>query len=331
MQELEKMSRETLRQGAKLIRQRDGMTGAAYDVEPTQYGPRLLVVLQDRSLASVPLWDTASLRAYDFTGGTVAAWSDWLHEAKTAEQIAGIENEMRAAAKEQRRAAYLAEFGEWLEPAQGSKKTPHALAASNIRRELARAFPGVVFSVRSRSFAGGNSVDISWPLGPTTREVDAIAGKYQPGHFDGMDDCYKYNGSEWPGLFGSAKYVQAQRDFLPDADREKLMQQLAELCGAEWRGVNCTLDRSGFNLREEFHRVFYTQSFPAGAVLTGVEIAPEALRLAGAQFYRFTFDIATDGSKGSRAQQWTKAQPHELAGWELSAIEAAFAVEVSPC
>jgi hypothetical protein len=381
---LKTMTREDLRQGARLVRVRDGMTGAAYDVEPTKYGPRLLVVLSDRTLASVALWDTASLQAYEF-GGTVEAWRDWLHEAKTAEQIAEIEKEMRAAAKEQRRAAYLAEFGEWLEPAAGSKKSGAALAASNIRRELARAFPGVVFSVRSRSFAGGDAVDISWQLGPTTKEVDAIAGKYEPGSFDGMDDCYKYDSDRtWPELFGSAKYVQAQRDWPRAEEHEKLMRQLAELCGVEWRGASYTLAPSGYNLSETFNRAFFAQSFPAGAVITGIEHAPADSEAS----FVFTFDIATDGSKRSRealpaewtvearkrgrcaitaaispegrvfefvgrnpkgatirqavemlakeegaarAQQWTATQPHELAEWEASAIEAAFSQEVASC
>jgi hypothetical protein len=40
------------------------------------------------------------------------------------------------------------------------------LAASNIRAELKKAFPGVKFSVRSETFSGGDSIDVKWMDGP---------------------------------------------------------------------------------------------------------------------------------------------------------------------
>lgn len=53
-----------------------------------------------------------------------------------------------------------------------------AETAKLIRADLKRAFPGVKFSVTSRSFANGNSVDIRWTLGPSHDEVRAIVGHY---------------------------------------------------------------------------------------------------------------------------------------------------------
>jgi hypothetical protein len=93
----------------------------------------------------------------------------------------------------------------------------HARASANIKRELAEAFPGHKFRVRSDSFSGGDSVDIGWENGPTTKEVEAITNKYQSGSFDGMQDLYEYDHSAFAEAvdkwLGSAKYVQEQRKY----------------------------------------------------------------------------------------------------------------------
>jgi hypothetical protein len=90
-----------------------------------------------------------------------------------------------------------------------------ALAAKNIKIELARAFPGISFSVRSKQFSGGDDVNVSWRGDKVkTEEVEAIISKYQEGHFDGMDDNYHYAKSPWFEVFGSAKYTFAQQERL---------------------------------------------------------------------------------------------------------------------
>jgi hypothetical protein len=86
-------------------------------------------------------------------------------------------------------------------------------AAKNIRKELAAAFAGVKFSVKSSRYSGGDSIDISWVDGPTTAQVDEIADKYQGGDFNGMDDSYTYRRNDWIRTFGDAKYVHAQRSY----------------------------------------------------------------------------------------------------------------------
>jgi len=101
---------------------------------------------------------------------------------------------------------------DYLEKRPESKKSDHALAAANIKRELNRIFPGQKFSVKSDTFAGGDSVSVSWEDGPTWEEVEAIINKYQSGDFDGMTDCYNYRGkSDFRETYGDAKYVHANR------------------------------------------------------------------------------------------------------------------------
>lgn len=63
-----------------------------------------------------------------------------------------------------------------------------AETAKLIRVALRRAFPAVKFGVRSRTYSGGASIDVSWTDGPCQREVEAVAEIYAGGRFDGMID-----------------------------------------------------------------------------------------------------------------------------------------------
>jgi len=63
-----------------------------------------------------------------------------------------------------------------------------AETAKLVRTALKKNFPGVKFSVRSSVYSGGASIDVSWVLGPTTKEVDAVAGQYASADFDGSID-----------------------------------------------------------------------------------------------------------------------------------------------
>jgi hypothetical protein len=90
------------------------------------------------------------------------------------------------------------------------------IAAKNIRIELKKAFPTIKFSVRTDKFSGGNSVDVEWTDGPTTKQVESITSKYQYGSFDGMTDCYNYGSRLWNEVFGGSKYVSERRNFSED-------------------------------------------------------------------------------------------------------------------
>lgn len=72
-------------------------------------------------------------------------------------------------------------------------KSEVAQAAKLIQSALKVAFPGMRFSVRSKSYSGGNSVTVSWTNGPAVEAVEAIANKFEAGTFDGMTDMYNYN------------------------------------------------------------------------------------------------------------------------------------------
>ena len=71
--------------------------------------------------------------------------------------------------------------------------------ASLIRQELKAAFPSVKFSVRSKSYSGGSSINVSWTDGPTSQEVDRVAGSFAGASFDGMIDLKSYHESNYQG------------------------------------------------------------------------------------------------------------------------------------
>ena len=104
-------------------------------------------------------------------------------------------------------------------------KSPHAAAAQAIRQDLKKAFPSVKFRVRSDSFSMGNSVDVSWTDGPTRSDVDRIIGRYQYGHFDGMQDLYEYSNRR--DDLPQAKYVSGSRS-MSDNVRAELLAYVAE-------------------------------------------------------------------------------------------------------
>jgi hypothetical protein len=102
-------------------------------------------------------------------------------------------------------------------------KSEHARCAKQIKIKLKHAFPTVEFSVKSSSFAGGNSVDVTWHNGPTSEQVAKITHEYQYGHFDGMTDSYEYSNTRKD--IPQTKYLHLNR-FPSDAIKEQVFQYL---------------------------------------------------------------------------------------------------------
>jgi len=116
------------------------------------------------------------------------------------------------------------------------KISKYALGAKNIREELKRAFPGIKFKVRSEGYSGGCSIDIHWTDGPAQSEVEKITGKYEQGHFDGMQDLYEYDHNNvWPDVFGGARHVMEDRAY-----STAFIQRIANKLG-----VQVTFDQYG--------------------------------------------------------------------------------------
>ncbi len=85
--------------------------------------------------------------------------------------------------------------------------------AKLIRKELKSNFPGIKFSVRSRSYSCGASIDVQWTDGPSCHAVERVAKRFQGASFDGMTDSTTYHTSELDGetVHFGADYVMCTR------------------------------------------------------------------------------------------------------------------------
>src|SRR5688572_23423526 len=70
-----------------------------------------------------------------------------------------------------------------------------AQTAKLLRSALKATFPPVKFSVRSRVYSGGASIDVSWEGGPCSLLVDRVCCDYKGADFDGMVDLKTYRAS----------------------------------------------------------------------------------------------------------------------------------------
>lgn len=86
--------------------------------------------------------------------------------------------------------------------------------AKLVRKALKANFPGIKFSVRSRSYAGGASIDVEWTDGPTSKAVDAITNQFRGADFDGMYDLktYRQNFLDGEEVHFGADYIPSRRN-----------------------------------------------------------------------------------------------------------------------
>lgn len=140
----------------------------------------------------------------------------------------------------------------------------YARAAKNMKKELALAFPGVKFEVRSKSYSGGNSVDISWTDGPAFADVEAITNKYQYGDFNGMEDIYEYDNSAMSQavaiVLGQAKYVCTSRS-ISDPVRDAVTDAVCASHKIDGKGVNAKV--GSIWLSDYVYRVARNSTIPA--------------------------------------------------------------------
>ena len=84
-----------------------------------------------------------------------------------------------------------------------------AETAKLVRAALKESFPGVKFSVKSSTYAGGASINVSYTDGPSASQVEGITSAFQGSYFDGMTD---YKGSNYNSLDG--QQVSFGADFI---------------------------------------------------------------------------------------------------------------------
>jgi hypothetical protein len=90
--------------------------------------------------------------------------------------------------------------------------------AKLIRKTLRAGWPGVRFSVRTNTYAGGASIDVRWTDGPTEADVRRTTELYAGSTFDGMTDTKSFHDTVLVGPDGpeevhfGAHHVFATRD-----------------------------------------------------------------------------------------------------------------------
>lgn len=84
-----------------------------------------------------------------------------------------------------------------------------AETAKKIRKALKDAFPGVKFSVRTRTYSMGSTVDVEWTDGPSEGRVSDVVRRFKSMSFDGRDDStdnHGYKGADGVLTYG-AHYI----------------------------------------------------------------------------------------------------------------------------
>ena len=119
-----------------------------------------------------------------------------------------------------------------------------------IRQELAERFgKSTKFSVKSKRYSGGCSIDVTWTDGPTVPEVDRILNRYEGASFDGMQDLESLKPQERNGetvqyegkyVFSNRKETEGLRDTVNSILVERFPQIIkeGEFYGWTWYPTN---------------------------------------------------------------------------------------------
>ena len=190
-----------------------------------------------------------------FTGDTQNYVVRAIENERVLRESAKIAAERKARVKETKTAELLAEYP-YLEPLKGSKKSSHALGAANLRKLLKKEFPGIVFSVKSESYSGGDSISVHWTDAATNDAVDKFADLFEECSFDGMQDLEIDRDNIFADIFGGAKYVNAQRT----VSNEKFEETAKEM-GYDAKFINGRFEGLAYGEDEMIRRATWAKSF----------------------------------------------------------------------
>lgn len=173
-------------------------------------------------------------------------------------------------------------------------------SAAMIRAALNKYFPKTTFSVRQESYSMGCKVKVSWPDGPTYKQVEVKIGHMHGAHY-AKDDCKEYHDTEHEGKLyrfhndslllrrdiSSELRIKAAQAFNKQQGREIIQAQKERTLGQEYveyfcenePDANTWLARMNDFLRD------YTEATPAKS--TGRFEATEGKRVS--EFYRIEY------------------------------------------
>lgn len=102
--------------------------------------------------------------------------------------------------------------------------------AKLIRKALKESFPGVKFSVRSKTYSGGASINVGYTDGPTKAAVESIVKTFEGSYFDGMID---YKGSCYGSLDGEKVSFGADFIFVERSASDSLINEAIDAVVAD--------------------------------------------------------------------------------------------------
>jgi hypothetical protein len=76
-----------------------------------------------------------------------------------------------------------------------------------IRKILKDLFPDTKFSVRYKSYAGGNSVNVEYEFGPPESQVTELLKPFEQGSFCGMEDIYNFHSDDRKVIIGGEEFI----------------------------------------------------------------------------------------------------------------------------
>jgi hypothetical protein len=105
--------------------------------------------------------------------------------------------------------------------------------AAILRGELSRRWPSVRFSVRSSTYSGGASIDVTYTDGPALADVEKICNRLAGADFDGSIDLKTYRhhwitpdgaicDADSPGTQGSRGVIPSYRHDCPSPDARRV-------------------------------------------------------------------------------------------------------------
>lgn len=123
-----------------------------------------------------------------------------------------------------------------------SKDTKYISAvdtAKLVRKALKVAFPGIKFSVRTKTYTGGASITVTWTDGPTQDDVKKVTNRFEGGYFDGMTDYAGGHTHEFQGeqVHFGADYIFENRRF-----SKEFLEANFEEVKAQYAGIDTMPD-----------------------------------------------------------------------------------------
>jgi hypothetical protein len=107
------------------------------------------------------------------------------------------------------------------------------LIRETLKEQFSAEYPDTKFSVRSSSYSGGASINVSYTDGPSDKEVKEVVGGYAGSTFNGMIDLKEYKSSkaeDGTEVHYGSDYVFVRRE-ISDNKREDYMKELAGMLG----------------------------------------------------------------------------------------------------